>query len=93
MSKSRISTTEAARNLGEYLARIRYTGARFILVKNRKDVAELGPVPGASAGTFAELWDAMRSTAADEGFVDDLIRVNDADVPMDNPWRSSGPRR
>ena len=85
--KTPISTTDAARNLGEYLARVRHTGARFILMKNRTPVAELGPVPGSSAGTFADLWDAMRDARADDGFADDLVRVNSSDAPMENPWR------
>ncbi len=42
--KIEISSTEAARNLGEYLAKIRHTGARIVLTKNGEPVAE--PVPG-----------------------------------------------
>lgn len=41
-----ISTTEAARNLGDFLARIKHTGETFILHKNEKPVAALGPAPG-----------------------------------------------
>ena len=85
--KTRISTTDAARNLGDYLARIKHTGARFILMKNRTPVAELGPVPGSTSGTFAEMWEAMRETRADSDFAADLERVNVADAVMENPWQ------
>lgn len=81
-----ISTTDAARNLGEYLARVKHTGARFVLMKNRKPIAELGPVSGSSSATFAELWTALRETRADEGFAADLERVNAADAILENPW-------
>lgn len=84
--KIRISTTDAARNLGDYLARVKHTGARFILMKNRTPIAELGPVPGSRSATFAEMWEAMRETRADNGFADDLERVNAADAVMENPW-------
>ncbi len=86
--KTAISTTDAARNLGDYLARVRHTGARFVLMKNRTPVAELGPVPGGSVGTVADMWNAMREVGADDGFADDLARVNSADAVMENPWRS-----
>ncbi len=85
--KIRISSTDAARNLGEYLARIRHTGDRFVLMKNRRPVAELGPVSGTRRTTLRLLWAAMRETKADEDFAGDLERVNASDVPMDNPWR------
>lgn len=85
--KIRISSTEAARNLGECLARIRHTGDRFVLMKNRRPVAELGPVSGTRRTTLRTLWAAMRDTRADEDFARDLERVNSSDAPAENPWR------
>ena len=85
--KIKIASTEAARNLGECLARIRHTGDRFILMKNRRPVAELGPVSGARRSTLRRLWTAMRESRADEDFARDLERVNASDTPMENPWR------
>ena len=85
--KIKIASTEAARNLGECLARIRHTGDRFILMKNSRPVAELGPVSGARRSTLHRLWTAMRESRADEDFARDLERVNASDTPMENPWR------
>lgn len=84
--KIRISSTEAARNLGDCLARIRHTGDRYLLMKNHRPVAELGPVSGGRGSTLRLLWAAMRETGADEDFARDLERVNSSDLPMDNPW-------
>jgi antitoxin (DNA-binding transcriptional repressor) of toxin-antitoxin stability system len=74
-----ISSTDAARNLGECLARIKYTGDRYILMKNNKPVAELGPVSGARGATLRDAWRAMRELRADDDFANDLERVNAAD--------------
>lgn len=84
--KIRISTTEAARKLGNCLARIRHTGDRYILTKNNRPVAELGPVAGNRKTTLTRLREAMRETRADEGFAADLERVNDSDSVQENPW-------
>ncbi len=81
-----ISATEAARNFGDCLARIKHTGETFILSKNEKPVAALGPLPGTRTVTFRELWDAWRKLPADPKFADDLESVNEADQPPKNPW-------
>jgi len=85
--KIEISSTDAARNLGECLARIKHTGDRYVLTKNRKPVAELVPVSGARETSMRRLWEAMREVRSDEDFAADLKRVNDADEVMPNPWR------
>ena len=84
-----VSTTWAARHLGECLARVRHTGDVYVLLKNDKPVAELVPLPGARRATLGELWDALASVPVDEGFASDLESVNAADQPLDNPWDSS----
>jgi prevent-host-death family protein len=84
--KITVSSTEAARNLGECLARIKHTGDSFILTRNNRPVAELVPVAEAGAGTLGELLEALRLTRVDGGFADDLERVNRADASMENPW-------
>jgi antitoxin (DNA-binding transcriptional repressor) of toxin-antitoxin stability system len=81
-----ISTTEAARNLGDYLARIKHKRETFILHKNDKPVAALGPLPGTRTITFRELWELWRKLPADPKFADDLEAVNRADRPPKNPW-------
>jgi len=84
--KIEISTTEAARKLGECLARIRHTGDRYILTKNRRPVAELGPVAGNRRTNLHRLWMTMHETRADEAFASDLERVNTSDTVQENPW-------
>jgi antitoxin (DNA-binding transcriptional repressor) of toxin-antitoxin stability system len=81
-----ISTTEAARNLGDYLARIRHTGETFILHKNDKPVAALGPLSRTRTVTLREFWELWRKLPADPEFADDLEAVNKADRPPKNPW-------
>jgi antitoxin (DNA-binding transcriptional repressor) of toxin-antitoxin stability system len=85
--KIEISTTEAARNLGDCLARIKHTGDHFVLMKNNRPIAELGPVAGARRMTLGSLWEAMRNVGADDEFARDLEKVNDSDTVLDNPWR------
>ena len=89
MTKIPISTTEAARNLGDCLAKIRHTGVRFVLMKNRKPVAELGPVAGTGSTSLLRMWEAMREVEADSKFADDLEQVNRSDQVLVNPWQSS----
>ena len=81
-----ISSTEAARHLGDVLARIKHTGETFILQKNDKPVATLGPVHVMRAITFGKLWKLWRKLSPDPEFADDLDAVNKADRPQKNPW-------
>jgi antitoxin (DNA-binding transcriptional repressor) of toxin-antitoxin stability system len=40
------TVTEVARNFAEYINRVVFHGERFVLVRGRRAVAELRPVPG-----------------------------------------------
>ena len=84
--KINVSSTEAARNLGDILARIKHTGDCYVLTKNNKPVAELGPVPGAAHATLGRLWDALHEVSVDDDFARDLERVSRSDSAMENPW-------
>jgi antitoxin (DNA-binding transcriptional repressor) of toxin-antitoxin stability system len=81
-----VSTTELAKHFGEYLARIRQHGERFILTKNHRPVAELNPVTASRTATWGLLRQALTSLPCDPEFADDLEAVNRADQPADNPW-------
>ena len=89
-----VSTTWAARNLGDCLARIKHTDDQFVLVKNGKPIAELVPAAGSRRATLRQVWGALASVRVDPGFADDLQAVNSSDRILDNPWDSSStPRR
>lgn len=81
-----ISSTDAARNLGNCLAKIKHSGETFILSKNDKPVAALGPLPGTRTMTLREIWELWRKLPADPTFADDLEAVNQADRVPNNPW-------
>jgi antitoxin (DNA-binding transcriptional repressor) of toxin-antitoxin stability system len=81
-----ISSTEAARHLGDYLARVKHKGEHFILTKNDQAIAELSPARGSSRGTWGELKAVMKNFRMDAAFADDLEKVNEADQLATNPW-------
>lgn len=82
-----ISSTDAARHFGDCLARIKHTGETFILTKNERPVAVMGPLPAPRTTPLSRVFEALREIPADPGFSDDLERVNEADRPLENPWR------
>lgn len=81
-----ISTTEAARHLGDVLARVKHKGETFLLTKNDQAIAELAPAAGSRRATWGELKAAVARLPHDPEFADDLERVAEADQPTGNPW-------
>lgn len=81
-----ISTTDAARHLGDYLARVKHKGEHFILTKNDHAIAELTPAQGSRRATWGDLTDALRDLPFDPTFADDLEKVNASDRIPENPW-------
>ena len=86
MQSTVIITTEAARHLGDYLARVKHKGERFLLTKNDQPIAELSPARGSQRATWAEMVAALARLPRDPGFADDLEKVNEADQTAMNPW-------
>ena len=86
MAVIRISSTEAARHLGDYMARVKHKGESFVLTKNEQAVAVLGPVGVTRKATWADLVEAVAARPRDRGFADDLEKVNEADIPLDTSW-------
>lgn len=84
--KTVITSTEAARHLGEYLARVKHKGEHFILTKNDQPIAELSPASGSRRATWGEIKSALSHLPLDPLFAGDLDRVNLADIPAENPW-------
>jgi antitoxin (DNA-binding transcriptional repressor) of toxin-antitoxin stability system len=86
MHPTAISTTEAARHLGDYLARVKHKGEHFLLTKNDQPIAELSPARGSLRATWGELQSAISRLPHDPSFAYDLEKVNEADLPAANPW-------
>ncbi len=86
MSPTTISTTEAARHLGDYLARVKHKGEHFLLTKNDQPIAELSPASGSRRATWGEMLAVVSRLPHDPSFADDLEKVNAADQPATNPW-------
>jgi antitoxin (DNA-binding transcriptional repressor) of toxin-antitoxin stability system len=87
--KVEISSTQAVRQFGDCLARVKYRGDSFVITRNEERVAELVPV-GGSTGVFGASWseilDALSGLPTDPGFAEDLEQVNRKDLPPANPW-------
>ena len=86
-----VSATEAAKNFGELLARVREDGAVYVVERRGKPVAQIGPV-GDRVFTGADFVELVRSSvtrpagpeyarAVEEG----IALLNRAEVPK-SPW-------
>ena len=84
----RITATEAARNLSEFLNRVRYRGETLDIVRGGQVVARLTTAPTARTKTVGELFELLsRLRTQDSRFADDLelIQREQPDLPGD-PW-------
>ena len=86
-----ISATEAARRLGDLLARVRYRGETFLIRRGRAVVARLGPAEtkGVSGAEAARLWEGRarlgpKEAAAFERDVGAFRKT--ARQTIENPW-------
>ena len=86
MSATTISTTEAARHLEDYLARVRLNGEHFLLTRNDQPIAKLSPATGPRRATWGELVAAVAPLPRDSSFADDLEKANESDQPGGDPW-------
>ena len=84
--KTVISSTEAARHLGDLLARVKHAGESFVLTKSEKPLARLVPFGPPVRATGEAIMGALAGLPHDPDFADDLERVNRMDrIPAD-PW-------
>jgi prevent-host-death family protein len=81
-----ISSTEAARHLGEVLARVKHAGETFLVTKSDKPLARLIPVGPPAGAKGAEILKALSRLPYDPDFADDLEQVNRLDRVPENPW-------
>ena len=50
---NKISITEISRNFSDYINRVAYRGEHFTVLRGKKPVAEISPIP--TGGTLADL--------------------------------------
>jgi len=86
---SKISATEAARNLSDLLSRVRYRGERFTIVRGGEEVASLVPAVGSRSVTLREVRLALASLPTpDDAFARDLDQIRAEQPPAEASWRS-----
>lgn len=93
MHTSSLSVTEMVRGFSDYVNRVAYRGERFILLKGRKPVAELRPLP--TGRLLGELEDVLRSLpalspteAADFAADIEAARARLPQEGLRDPWQS-----
>ena len=91
--KSKRSVTEVARNFADYLNRVVYKGESFLLVRGRKEVAELVPVShGSHLGELPEILRSVPHLSREEAdnFSHDLSNARDelSSEGLRDPWQS-----
>ncbi len=87
------SVTEVARNFSEYINRVAHGGERFLLMRGRRPVAELRPVPrGRPVSELPEILRSLPRLSPDEAeaFAADLEAAREelARLPERDPWES-----
>jgi antitoxin (DNA-binding transcriptional repressor) of toxin-antitoxin stability system len=85
------SVTEVARHFAEFINRVAFRGESFILMRGKRPVAELRPVP--AGRRLSELPDLLASlprlsVAEADAFEQDLDRAREElrGFPQDDPW-------
>lgn len=87
----RITATEAARSLSDFLNRVRYKGESFLIVRNGEEVGVLGPTTSGKPKTLHQLVELVKELGLpDDDFVSDLEEIHrqQPSLPRD-PWPSS----
>jgi antitoxin (DNA-binding transcriptional repressor) of toxin-antitoxin stability system len=87
------SVTEVARNFADYINRVAFRGEQFVLMRGKRAVAELRPVPaGTRLGDLPELLASLPHLDPDEvaDLASDLAaaRAELATLPESDPWES-----
>jgi len=88
---SDVTVTQVARNFAEYVNRVAYRRESFTLVRGKKPLAELRPLPaGARLSELPALLSSLpRLTASEAGdFADDLVAARDELGEVRDAWQS-----
>ena len=87
----RVTATEAAREFSDLLNRVYYAGERLVVVRNGREVAQIGPVESSQPTTFRELLHVMdRLGWPDEDLAADVTTAREELLPVpDDPRDSS----
>lgn len=91
--RSSRSVTEVARNFAEYVNRVAFRGEHFVLMRGRRAVAELRPVPtGMRLGDLPGLLASLPRLGPEDAasFEDDLTTAQDQmrSLPEADVWES-----
>jgi antitoxin (DNA-binding transcriptional repressor) of toxin-antitoxin stability system len=88
---SNVTVTQVARNFAEYVNRVAYRRESFTLVRGKKPIAELRPLPaGARLSELAGLVASLPRLSAAEGgeFAADLEASRDELGEVRDAWQS-----
>ena len=86
-----LSVTEVARHFADYINRVSYRRESFVLVRGRKPVAELRPLPsGSRLGDLPDLIASLPHLDDDGAFARDLESAREelARAELASPWPS-----
>jgi antitoxin (DNA-binding transcriptional repressor) of toxin-antitoxin stability system len=93
MNTIKVTVTEVAKNFSDFVNRVAYRGEHFILLKGKREVAEMSPVPkGRVLVELPELLSKLPSLSRKEmeAFSEDLekSRKQLANEKLRDPWVS-----
>ena len=93
MINVKTTVTEVARNFAEYVNRVAFSGESFVLMRGKKPVAELRPVPvGKRLEELPGMLDALPRLSEEEAteLAENLDRAREelGGVPLRDPWAS-----
>lgn len=89
-----VNITDLSRNFSDYINRVSYQGERFTILKGKKPVAQISPVPkGKTLADFVAILSESATLTPEEAaaFGADLedIRNEGNDEMLEDPWASS----
>jgi antitoxin (DNA-binding transcriptional repressor) of toxin-antitoxin stability system len=93
MNTTRVTVTKVAKNFSDFINRVAYRGEHFILLKGRKEVAEISPViRGRVLGELPEIFARLPKLSKEEylAFSKDLEeeKKQSANEKLRDPWVS-----